>query len=104
VATAGGTAAMGPSVSGCASQESGEVANSMPKSVVTPMVGFAGGGPASAPVAVAGGRSALADRCHHQTWRPYRNPSFSQIGCRHFPADARGLLNAPQTIPAAPAR
>ena len=31
-----------------------------------------------------------------QTWWPYSNPSLSQIGCRRFPADARGLLNAPQ--------
>ena len=64
------------------------VANSAPKSVVTSMAGFAGRGPvlaASRPRTVS-----------PPTWRPYGDPSLSQIGCRRFPADARGLLNAPQ--------
>src|SRR5450432_4368503 len=61
-----------PSAFGRASQEPAGVANSAPKSVVTSMAGFAGVGPPSAPVAVAGGRSAtgslagVADPCPHK--------------------------------------
>ena len=39
-----------------------------------------------------------------QTWRPYRDPSLSQIGGRRFPADARGLLNATQRPSQSPQR
>ena len=53
------------SVSGGAPQELSGVVNSTPKSVITPMAGFAGGGPAATPVAVTGRRSATADGCPH---------------------------------------
>jgi hypothetical protein len=82
--------------SGGASPESGGVANSTPKSVVTPIGRHCGRWPGSD----ADRRSrCVVDDCgpmSPQTWWPYSNPSFSQIGCRRFAADARGLLNAPQ--------
>ena len=74
VVASAGTALVVTSASGCDPQEPARVSDSAPESVVTStsMVGFAGCGPASAPVTVADGRpltaslSGLADPCPHK--------------------------------------
>src|ERR1039457_1796229 len=61
-----GAAPVVTSASGWASREATGVANSAPKSVVTPMAGFAGGGPPSAPMAVTASLAGFADPRPHK--------------------------------------